>query len=85
VYFFAITSASTASALQGAIVMLIFGLSTIPSMFALGFFVGLFKKISFRNNMIKIASIGVLLYGGYTIVNGYGYIIDPNRTLLECH
>ena len=38
VYFFAITAASTGSALYGAFVMLLFGLSTIPALFSLGFF-----------------------------------------------
>jgi len=85
VYFFAITAASTGSPISGALVMLIFGLSTIPALFSLGFFVGLFKQSNFRNIMIKLASISVLAYGAYTIYNGYGYIANPNKTLLECH
>ncbi len=85
VYFFAITSASTASAIDGAIVMLIFGLSTVPAMFSLGFFVGLFRQTAIRNTMIRLASVGVIAYGGYTVYNGYGYITNPQRTLLECH
>ena len=39
VYVFAITAASTGSAFWGAFVMLIFGLSTLPALFSLGFFV----------------------------------------------
>ena len=85
VYFFAITAASTADPLWGALVMIIFGLSTIPALFSLGFFVGLFKQSSLRNIMIKLAAISVILYGGYTIYNGYDYIVNPDRTLLECH
>jgi len=85
VYFFAITAASTASALDGAIVMLIFGLSTVPAMFSLGFFVGIFRKTAIRNIMVKLATIGVLIYGGYTIYNGYTYIINPDKTLIDCH
>ena len=85
VYFFAITAASTADPLWGALVMVIFGLSTIPALFSLGFFVGLFKQSSLRNIMIKLAAISVILYGGYTIYNGYDYIVNPDRTLLECH
>ena len=27
----------------------------------------------------------VIVYGIYTVYNGYGYIKDPNRTLLECY
>jgi len=85
VYFFAITAASTADPLYGALVMAIFGLSTIPAMFSLGFFVGIFKQSGFRNIMIKLAAISVLLYGGYTIYNGYDYLANPDKTLLECH
>jgi sulfite exporter TauE/SafE len=75
VYFFAITAASTGSALYGALVMMIFGLSTIPALFSLGFFVGLFKQSEFRNLMIKLASIAVILYGIYIIYLGSKYFI----------
>jgi sulfite exporter TauE/SafE len=85
VYFFAITAASTGSAISGALVMLIFGLSTIPALFSLGFFVGLFNQGNFRNIMIKLAAISVLIYGVYTLYNGYTYIKNQNKTLLECH
>ena len=85
VYFFAITAASTGSALSGALVMLIFGLSTIPALFSLGFFVGLFNQGNFRNIMIKLAAISVLIYGGYTVYNGYTYIENQKKTLLQCH
>jgi len=85
VYFFAITAASTASPLWGAVVMIIFGLSTIPAMFSMGFFVGMFKQSSFRSIMIKLAAIAVIGYGLFTMYNGYGFITEPERTLLECH
>ncbi len=85
VYFFAITAASTASPLWGGIVMLVFGLSTIPALFSLGFFVGLFKQGSFRGLMIKLASIAVIIYGGYTFYDGYEYIVNPDKSILDCH
>ena len=85
VYFFAITAASTANPFYGALVMIIFGLSTIPALFSLGFFVGLFKQTTLRNSMIKLAAVLVIIYGGYTIYNGYDYLVSPNRTILECH
>ena len=83
VYFFAVTAASTGSPLWGALVMLVFGLSTIPAMFSMGFFVGLFKQSSFRSLMIKLAAISVIGYGLFTIYNGYGFISDPQRSLLH--
>jgi len=85
VYFFAITAASTGSTMSGMLVMLIFGLSTIPALFSLGFFVGLFNQGNLRNIMIKLAAISILLYGAYTIYNGYTYLTQPEKTLLECH
>ncbi len=85
VYFFAITAASTGSPLWGAVVMFIFGISTIPALFSLGFFVGIFKQTALRNTMIKLAAVLVILYGLFTLYHGYQYIADPNRTLLQCH
>ena len=85
VYFFAITAASTADPVYGALVMAIFGLSTIPAMFGLGFLATLASATSFRNMMMSLASIAVILYGVYTIYNGYDYIVNPQKTLTECH
>jgi sulfite exporter TauE/SafE len=85
VYFFAITAASTADPLYGALVMAIFGLSTIPAMFGLGFLTSLASAMSFRNMMMSLSSIAVILYGVYTIYNGYDYINNPLKTLRDCH
>jgi len=85
VYFFAITAASTADPFYGALVMAIFGLSTIPAMFGLGFLSSLASATSFRNMMMSLSSIAVILYGTYTIYNGYEYISDPKKTLTDCH
>ncbi len=85
VYFFAITAASTADPLYGAFVMAIFGLSTIPAMFGVGFLASLASATSFRNMMMSLSSVAVLLYGAFTIYNGYDYITDPTKTLRDCH
>ncbi len=84
VYFFAVTAASTASATYGALVMLIFGLSTVPALFSLGFFVGLFKNSVFRNTMMKLASISVIVFGIYTAYQGYEYIKYPQKNIHQC-
>ncbi|MEA3314844.1 MAG: sulfite exporter TauE/SafE family protein, partial [Campylobacterota bacterium] len=84
VYFFAVTAASTASAIDGALVMLIFGLSTIPALFSLGFFVSIYKNTKFRNIMIKVAAVSVIVFGSYTIYQGYIYIKYPQKTISEC-
>jgi sulfite exporter TauE/SafE len=84
VYFFAVASASTGSAFYGALVMLIFGLSTVPALFSLGFFIGLYKSSSLRNLIIQIASISVIIFGAYTIKKGYDYIRYPQKSISEC-
>lgn len=85
VYVFAITAASTGSAFWGAFVMLIFGLSTLPTLFSLGFFVGLFKQSNLRNLFIKLASILVIAFGFYITYLGYEYLTDPTKSILSCH
>ena len=85
VYFFAITAASTANPIYGAFVMAIFGLSTIPAMFSLGFLASLSTATSFRNMMMSLSSFAVILYGSYTIYNGYDYIARSDKTITECH
>ena len=75
VYFFAITAASTASPLYGALVMAIFGLSTMPAMFGLGFLASLGAATSFRNMMMSLSAFAVIIYGAYTIYFGYTYLI----------
>lgn len=85
VYFFAITAASTASPFYGALVMALFGISTIPAIFSLGFLTSLSRATSFRNMMMSLSSFAVILYGSYTIYNGYDYIDRAEKTLTECH
>ncbi len=85
VYFFAITAASTASPFLGGVVMGVFGLATIPALFSLGYFVGFLKQQNFRDLMVKIASIAVIVYGVYTLFRGYGFIFDPAASIQNCH
>ncbi len=85
VYFFAITAASTANPFYGALVMAIFGMSTIPTMFGVGLLTSLASATSFRNMMMSLSSVAIILYGAFTIYNGYGYIKNPNKTLRDCH
>ncbi len=84
VYFFAVTAASTGSPLWGALVMFIFGLSTIPALFSLGFFTQLLNKGGLRKNMMNLASIIVILFGIYTIYRGYDFIENPEKSVLNC-
>jgi sulfite exporter TauE/SafE len=84
VYFFAVTAASTGSPLWGAVVMFIFGLSTIPALFSLGFFTQLLNRSNLRKVMMNLASIIVILFGLYTIYRGYDFIENPEKSVLNC-
>ena len=84
VYFFAVTAASTGSPAWGALVMLIFGLSTIPAMFSLGFFTQLLNKGGLRKTMMNLAAVIVILFGFYTIYRGYDFIENPEKSVLNC-
>jgi len=84
VYFFAVTAASTMSPFWGAVVMFIFGLSTLPALFSLGFFTAVMQKGRWRNIMITVASVAVILYGFSMIYDGYKFYKHPQRSLLHC-
>lgn len=85
VYFFAITAASTASPIYGALVMAIFGLSTIPAMFSFGFLASVFSASNFRNMMMNLSAFAVILYGGYTIYKGYNFVYATEKSPTSCH
>jgi sulfite exporter TauE/SafE len=71
VYVALVFAMNAGSALGGALVMLLFGLSTVPALFGFGFFVGMLKQLNFRNVMIQLAAITVIFYGGWTLYKSY--------------
>lgn len=71
VYFFLISAVSSGSWYYGGLVMLIFGLSTIPALFLFGCIAGFLESTSFRELMVKIASIIIIIYGIYLSYNGF--------------
>ena len=85
VYFFAASAAATGSPFWGAVVMAVFGLSTVPVMFGLGTVAGFLKSSSFRLLMIKLASLIIIIYGVYLLYKGYWFITDPNASIHSCH
>jgi sulfite exporter TauE/SafE len=83
VYFFAAFAAATASPFWGAVVMLVFGMATVPVLFTLGFFSGLMQKMRFRELAVKIAGALVILYGLYTGYKGYMLIAHPETIKMK--
>ncbi len=76
VYFFAVSAAATGSIFWGGFTMLIFGLSTMPTLLGFGYIVGFLKGSNFREVMIKLASIVIILYGIYMSYLGYMSIMS---------
>ena len=71
VYTMLVTATTTQSALLGAVVMFIFGLFTIPTLFSFAMIVGLFTQSQFRSVMIQLAAITVILFGFWTLYKAY--------------
>jgi len=77
VYSFAVFAASTASPLWGALVMFVFGLGTVPTLFLLGNVTRFLQQGALRDVMMKLAAMLVVLYGAMTLHKGYKFIKDP--------
>jgi sulfite exporter TauE/SafE len=71
VYTMLVSATTTESMLLGAFVMFLFGLFTIPSLFSFAFIIGLFSQSRFRQIMIQLASITVIIYGAWTLNKAY--------------
>lgn len=76
VFFFAAKAAASASIINGGLIMMVFGLATVPTLLSIGHSVGLLKKLEFRVMMNKIAAIAILIYGSYSIYYGLAYFYD---------
>lgn len=76
VYFFAAKAASTASPISGALVMVVFGLATIPVLTFLGQSVSFLRSLAFRQVMNRVASTAILLYGVVTVYYGLAYFFE---------
>lgn len=74
VYFFAAMTISCANALCGAMIMLIFGLCTIPTMFAFSYIANYLNDI-FKRYMLYLSAIIIAIYGLRLAYIGYAAII----------
>ena len=71
IYTMLVTATTTESALLGAMVMFIFGIFTIPTLFSFGLFVGLFSQTRFRQTMVQLAAVTIVIYGVWTLYKAY--------------
>ncbi len=67
VYFFLSGAIATSSPFDGALVMFLFGIATIPTLFSIGFISGFLKNIKYRNIVTKISAILIILFGLFTL------------------
>lgn len=79
VYSFLIIALGTGSPILGAIVMGIFGLSTIPIMFTIGIISTtlLQDKIKLKKYIIKVSAILLISYGIFSLFKAFMFIQNP--------
>jgi sulfite exporter TauE/SafE len=56
--------------------MAVFGLTTVPTLLALGQSVSFMRQIAFRQMMNRIASLAIFIYGLYSIYYGLAFLFD---------
>ena len=83
VYTMLVTATTTESFVLGAMVMFIFGIFTIPTLFSFAFIIGLFSQNRFRQTMIQLASITIILFGLWTLFKAYMQYDYWEATLIE--
>ncbi|MBU0633048.1 sulfite exporter TauE/SafE family protein [bacterium] len=71
VYTMLVTATTTSSAFYGALVMFVFGIFTIPTLFTFAFAISLFSGQKFRSLMIQLAALTVIIFGIWTIYKAY--------------
>lgn len=77
VYFFAISASVSGGILNGALVMIVFGVATLIPMVLLGIFNSVLNLTKYKNIMNKISSILIILFGIWTIIKGFKILFMP--------
>ncbi len=76
VYFFASSAAASGSAASGALIMFIFGLSTIVPMLSLAYASSILQKTGFRKAASNISALLILGFAAYTIWGAIVIFLD---------
>jgi len=77
VYIFGAFALASGSVLSGMLVMAIFGIATIPTLFTFGFIASIIQKSRFKKVALTIASILVIAYGLFSTVKGVMMLVKP--------
>jgi uncharacterized protein len=78
VYIFGTFALSSGSITSGMLIMAIFGLATIPTLFTFGFIASIIQKSSYKKIALSIASFLVIAYGLFTLLKGIMMIAKPD-------
>lgn len=70
VYFFASSAAASGSAAKGALIMFVFGVSTMLPMLSLAYASGILQKTDFRKSASKISGLIIIGFAVYTVYKG---------------
>lgn len=76
VYFFAMNAAISESIFGAVKIMLIFGIATMIPMLLLGIFSSILTLTRFKNIIMKISALLIMLFGIYTIFKGFGILFQ---------
>lgn len=76
VYFFLVSASASGSAFWGGVVMLLFGLATLPVLWGLGYMVSLLGRSGIKERMLVLASWAMVAYGVYMAYTGYMAVVS---------
>ncbi len=74
VYSMLIWALGSGSAINGSLLLLAFGLGTLPNLIATGLLAGEFVPFMQRSSVRSAAGIGLILFGLYTLYRGFGSV-----------
>lgn len=94
VYTMLVSAITTGSAFYGALVMFIFGIFTIPTLFSFAFAISIFSTSKFRSFMIQLAALTIIVFGTWTVYKAYlqfnywyytkSSIVKANEAVMKC-
>jgi sulfite exporter TauE/SafE len=71
-------AASSGSAVSGALVMLAFGLGTLPALLLVAFFADLFST-ALRDKLVRLSGALLALLGAVTLYRGFFWLLHPSQ------
>lgn len=78
VYAFLFSAAGFASVPKAMLIMLIFGIGTLPSLFLFGLLANtFFYKPNFRKILMNLAAIAIIVFGGLMVQKGIKFLQNP--------